>query len=844
MFGRLFGRSYCSTSAQAKQSSPESSSAILHTSDPPSDPDRSTSFIPVSSELPRHLREIVLPAPLLKDAFDPPRHMRIVVAQDPFSQSARTPLFDSHPSRDSSASSVRRNAFGSYSSMDSAEAGSYTSTTSNGSSRSISSHSPLEPALFPGPPPESPSFYRLVDHMFGNVPMSYKGASVKMRPLNTTESPDRKSFLVTKLFSVSTHEPPSVRYSAGATIADGVPIYPKIYVDSPSQSSFNDNAAPPGFLPAEHEWVPTPAAGDSLPVARSKGLFFAIGVIVSIPRDQQSLLSANWTAFSRALDEFARVVHAELQDAVLTQAARLRQCRSSVDGFSMPVTAQQLRISPLTTNENVRASAVRFIGRFASGLSVPRVRCGISKWDIWREEARRLDSILSNPEKKGSTYLEIILASFLGADTDWLETFGFVNPLFEDWKSKRVMIAPSRTIVTGDNHTTQRILYLLAAFLPAGASANQFVVHKSSPAASPGPCSLTSHKVGRAALDIPGRRQPLRLSMTHYDSHSNLQASSSVASYISSIWSQPSSVTTALTSSTMSAKDGLAISSEAAISDAVSYSSSSAELDLDADFFGPWDDVSGSPISVGCGPSSLPGSLTAAALGNMTVTSYDMRPRYSITSSSESGETILDVAISPHYADLRVPSLSSSVNRTRPSSGVKFDLPQLTSTSHTSSSSVDVTGISSFFHPEFKLQSCPAIEDGNVVLRALIEDSEYGQVPITQNSWTIVSRALVIDVDAKSVIVWNVLRRLSEDSCTLLQQVVKTAPVRGGCDLARMWDDERLSQTSTPSCNPNMPAKEIVENVLSEIIDAAGKHNLRTGISQMMLGSIAQELAI
>ncbi|KAK9427589.1 hypothetical protein V1505DRAFT_379707 [Lipomyces doorenjongii] len=844
MFGRLFGRSYCSTSAQVKQSSREPSSAI-HTSDYPSDANHSPSFLPASSELPRHLREIVLPAPLLQDAFDPPRHMRIIVAQDPFSQSPRTPLFDSHPSRDSSASSVRKNAFGSYSSMDSPEAGSYTSTTSNGSSRSISSSQPpQEPALFPGPPPESPSFYRLVDYMFGNVPMSYKGASVKMRPLNTTESPDRQSFLVTKLFSVSTHEPPSVRYSAGATIPDGVPVYPKIYVDSPSQASLNDNASPPSLLPSEHEWAPTPAAGDSLPIARSKGLFFAIGVIVSIPRDQQSLLSANWTAFSRALDEFARVVHAELQDAVLTQAARLRQCRSAVDDFPMPITAQQLRISPLATNESVRASALRFIGRFASGLSVPRVRCGISKWDVWREEARRLDGLLSNSEKNGSTYLEIILASFLGADTDWLETFGFVNPLFADWKSQRVMIPPSRTIVTGVNHTTQRILYLLAAFLPAGANVNPFVGHKSSPAASPGPGSLASHKIGRAALDIPGRRQPLRLSMSHYDSHSNLQASSSVASYISSIWSQPSSVTTALTSSTMSAKDGLPILSDAAISDVVSYSSSSAELDIDTDFFGPWDDVSGSPISVGCGSSSLPGSLMATGLGNMTVTSYDMRPRYSITSSSESGETILDVAISPHYADLRVPSLSSSVNRTRPSSGVKFDLPPLTSTSHPSSSSLDVTGISSYFHPEFKLQSCPAIADVNVVLRALIEDSEYGQVPITQNSWTIVSRALVIDVDAKNVVVWNVLRRLSEDSCTLLQQVVKSAPAGGGCDLARIWDDERLSQTSTPSCNPNMPAKEIVENVLSEIIDAAGEHNLRRGISQMMLGSIAQELAI
>ncbi|KAK9372300.1 uncharacterized protein V1513DRAFT_257190 [Lipomyces chichibuensis] len=839
MFGRLFGRSYCSTSVQTKQFSPESSSAIRYTTDLPSDSDPSR-----SSDLPIHLREIVLPAPLLQDAFDPPRHIRIVVAQDPFSQSARTPLFDSHPSRDSSPSIGRRNAFGSYSSMDSTEAGSYASTTSNGSSRSISSQPPQEHALFPGTPPESPSFHRLVDYMFGSVPMSYKGASVKMRPLNTTESPDRKSFLVTKLFSVSTHEPPSVRYSPGATIADGVPVYPKIYVGSPSQCSFNDDASPPSFLPAEHEWVPTPAAGDSLPVARSKGLFFAIGVIISIPRDQQSLLSANWTAFSRALDEFTRVVHAELQDAVLAQADRLRQGRSAMEGFPMPVTAQQLRISPLTTNESVRASAARFIARFASGLSVPRVRCGISKWEVWREEARRLDGLLSNSEKNGSTYLEIILASFLGADTDWLETFGFVNPLFADWSSKPVMLPPSRTIVTGDNQTTQRILYLLAAFLPAGASVNQFVLHKSSPAASPGPGPYASHKVGRAALDIPGRRQPLRLSTSHYDSHSNLQASSSVASYISSIWSQPSSVTTALTSSTMSAKDRLAISSDAAMSDAVSYSSSSAELDLDADFFGPWDDVSGSPISVGCGSSSLPRSLLGGAVGNMTVTSYDMRPRCSITSSSDSGETILDVAISPHYADLRVPSLSSSVNRTRPSSGVKFDLPPLTSTSQTSSSSVDVTGISSYFHPEFKLQSCPAIEDASVVLRALIEDSEYGQVAITQNSWTIVSRALVIDVDAKSVIVWNVLRRLSEDGRTLSQQVVKTTPLLGGCDLARMWDDERLSQSSTPSCNPNMPAKEIVENVLSEIIDAAGKHNLRKGISQMMLGSIAEELAI
>ncbi|KAJ8096735.1 hypothetical protein POJ06DRAFT_278865 [Lipomyces tetrasporus] len=835
MFSRLFGRSYSSTSAQGKQSSPETSSAIpprlsgLHC-----DPKHSPSFVSASPELLHHLRDIVLPAPLPQDAFDPARHMRIVVAQDPFSHSARSPLFDSHLSRD--PRTLRRNAFGSCSSTDSAEAGSYFSTTSDGSASSLATQ---EPSLLPGPPPESPSFYRLVDYMFGSVPMSYKGASVKMRSLNTTESSDRRSFLVTKLFSVSAREGPKVSYSSSAAIPDGVPVYPKIYVESESQSSFTRLDSNSSFLPAEHEWEPTPAPGDSLPFARSKGLFFAIGVIISIPRDYPSLLSANWTAFLRALDEFARVVHAELQSAVLSQAAQVRQCGSTMGGFSIPVTVQQLRLSPLTANESVRASALRFTTRFASGLSAPRVRCGISKWDVWREEARRLDDFLSSSENGCSTYLEAVLASFLGADTDWLETFGFVNPLFEGWRHKAIKIPPTRTIVAGDNNTAQRILYLLAAFLPAGTSRTPSVLHKSSPAASPGPGALASHKVSRGALDIPGGRQSLSVSMPLYDSHSNLHVSSSVTSYISSIWSQPSSVPTALTPSNMSAKDGSAISSDASISDAVSYSSSSAELDIDTDFFGPWDDVLGSPISIGGGSGLLP--------GNMTMTpSYDIRPRCSVTPGSGSGEAILDVAIPPRYADLRVPSLAISVNKGRPSSGVKFDLPQPTSTSISASlSSVDNTGISSFFHPEFKLQACTSIEeDASLVLRAIIEDAEYGQVPITLNAWTVVSRALVIDVDAKSVMVWNLLRRLSDDGCTLLQQVVKTMPVCGECNLARMWVDGRLSQESTPSYSQNLADREIVERVLSEIVDASGTQDLRMGINQMMLGPVIRDSAV
>ncbi|KAK9323280.1 hypothetical protein V1517DRAFT_104468 [Lipomyces orientalis] len=835
MFGRLFGRSYTSTSAQGKQSSPETSSAIpVDVSDLHGDQKHSPSYISASPELLHHLRDIVLPAPLPQDAFDPARHMRIVVAQDPFSHSARSPLFDSHLSRD--PRTLRRNAFGSYSSMDSTEAGSYVSTTSGGSA---SSNATQDISLFPGPPPESPSFYRLVDYMFGSVPMSYKGASVKMRRLNTTESSDRRSFLVTKLFSVSAREGPKVSYASSATIPDGVPVYPKIYAESASQLSFSRLDSTSSFLPAEHEWEPTPAPGDSLPFARSKGLFFAIGVIISIPRDYPYLLSANWTAFSRALDEFARVVHAELQSAVLSHA-QLRQCGSAMDGFSIPLTAQQLRISPLTANERVRASALRFTTRFASGLSAPRVRCGISKWDVWREEARRLDDLFSSSENDCSTYLETVLASFLGADTDWLETFGFVNPLFEGCRHKSIKTPPTRTIVAGDNRIAQRILYLLAAFLPAGASRNPSVLLKSSPAVSPGPSFLASHNVSRGALDIPGGRQSLCMSMPLYDSHSNLHISSSVASYISSIWSRPSSVTTALTPSNLSAQDGSAISPDASISDAVSYSSSSAELDIDTDFFGPWDDVSGLPISVGGGSASMTGSLP----GNATMTSsYDTRPRCSVTPGSRSGEAILDVAVPPRYADLRVPSLAISVNKKRSSSGVKFDLAQPTSTC--SASSVDDTGIPSFFHPEFKLQACSSTEeDTSLVLRAIIEDAEYGRVPITLNSWTVVSRALVIDVDTKSVMVWNLLRRLSDDGTKLLQQVVKTVPVCRGCDLARMWVDERLSQACTPSYSPNLAARELVEQILSDIVDAAGTQDLRMGISQMMLGPGTQDLAV
>ncbi|KAK9367342.1 hypothetical protein V1509DRAFT_610800 [Lipomyces kononenkoae] len=837
MFGRLFGRSHCSTPTQVTQTSPEYTSAIPPASETSADFNHSSLFIPTSPELPHHLREIVLPAPLLPDVFDPVRHIRIVVAQDPFIHISRIPLFDSHASSDSTASSLRGYAFGS-SSVDSTEHGSYASTMSSDSLRNSSSHSAPEPALFAGPPPEAPSFYRLVDYMFGNVPMSYRGASVKMRELNTPESADRRSILVTKLFSVNTERPRGSRYSAGTLIPDGAPVYPKTNFEAPIGSTFTSNTSMPSILPAEHEWVPTPAPGDSLPISRSKGLFFAIGVIVSVPRNQQSLLSANWNAFSRALDELARVVHAELQGAVMIQTAQLRQCRCPADGSPVTAAAQQLRFPPLTTNENVRASALRFVRRFASGLSVPRVRCGISRWDIWREEARRLNELLPTSANKSHTYLETILTSFLGADTEWLEMFGFVNPLFEE----RVINPPTRTIVTGNNQISQRILYLLAAFLPPGASANPSVLHRSS-AASHGPGSHT--KVHRGALDIPGRGQPLRASLSNYDydGQSNLQVSPSVASYISSIWSHPSSATTALTSSTLSAKDGLAISTDDLHVDSASYSSSSADLDNEMEFFGPWDDISGSPICIGYGAASVPASLTAA-MGNITMTSYDMQPGTSITPSSDSGEMILDVPISPRYAELRVPSLSTCVNRTRPYSGVKFDLPLLTSTStsNMTSASVDVTGMSSFFHPEFKLQSCPSIDDENAVIRCLVEDAEYGQMPITQASWTVVSRALVIDVDAKSVTVWKVMRRLAEDSGQLLQHMVKTAPADSGFDLARMWNDELLWQKAPLSYNPNMAAKEKVERVLTEICDSAGKNNLRIGVSQMMLGTSTVEL--
>ncbi|KAK9469117.1 hypothetical protein V1512DRAFT_258638 [Lipomyces arxii] len=852
MFGRIFGRSesldlvntqnsvptlhlpgqYESFDLQPQNVSTRSSASSISSSSP--------------GELPQQLREILIPASLEPNALNSTCHMRVVVAQDPFCQAVRAPLFDSHPTAENTQTSdLKRGNLNSFPAH---------ATSETDSCSSISPSNGLIPnqhnqPVFPTPSPDAPSFYRLVDYMFGNVPMAYKGTGVKMRPLNVGDSSERLSFLISKLFSISPHDRSRFVYSADSDVPEGLSPYPKIKLNSSSTPfGLHASGSTASALPTECSWDPLPAPGDSLPVPQGKGVFFAIGVVVSVHKDDQYLLTSNWSAFSRSLDEFARVIYAQLQEVLISQHAQTVQCGSP--DSTTHLLLQHFRIPPayLQGNEEVRMSALRFFNRFCDGQSIPRIRSGMGKWDIWAEESRRLDELFTHSNKGLPSFLKRALTSFLGAHLDWLETFGFTKPLLD----RHTASIPIRTIVVGDKQTSQRILFLFAAFLRVDDVTPQL---KSSQTASLSTSS--SIRLARDAWDIPALRHPPRVSS---NARMSLNLGSSSTSYISSLWSQPSSIKTPLTAANMFTREVTSSGSSISDSISVSCSSTTAEMDNDADFFGPWEDISGSSPLTMATVNALSGSARFSsadntlnvAMGSVTMTSYDVKPKFTVP---ESAPVVMEVAIPARYADLRLPSLSGSIGRIRPYSNVKFDCAPV-SMSPTDTMPKNLIGNgNSLFHPEFQIQSCCGpIDDGTLekcITRSLIEDAEYGGIVLPHpmpekefSEWTVVSRALIVDVDHHHIQVWSVVRKFAKDKRSIMQKVVKSEPLvalDGTIDLTNMWTAEESGLewlSATRSATANSISRERVEKVLHEFVDFAGKSSecLRLALNRVLIG--------
>ncbi|KAK9453304.1 hypothetical protein V1511DRAFT_462804 [Dipodascopsis uninucleata] len=678
MIAKLFGRKGSSYSSQQHARSTQRESENRHA--------KSASGLP---------HDLVMNPPLHSNAFDPARHLRIYIAQDPLVDKTKIPLFDSHykPPRATTISSIPHNG-----ANDSFLAG-------------------LTPDRFPEPvfrdqPPHTVAFTRLLDLMFGSVPMSYKGTSTKIMTLSSSD--DRCVVLVTKLFAVGLHHGPKYTYTDNSYVPSQDFIYPHVRQEAdPDQSPLcSSSSTGSSALPAEHGWAPVSAPGDSLPEIRGRALFFALGIVVSLPRDKPNLISTQWNLFSRAIDDLARIAFLKIQSEVL---AKREMMTSAYSNISVPVALQNIRIAPtvLQSDSDLQMSAASFADRFVKSMTVPRLKHNTensNKWAFWRSEATAVSNLLSDlspRQQDGQTFLETLLASFLCTNTESPE------------------LPSTRTVIIGSSAIANRILFLVSSFL-------------SSPDSVPRSPVVTLAARGRYGLDIPG---------VSFSGHSQLLS----GSYISSIWSSQSALS--------STPDGSVMESATSLS---STSSSASTLDdNDCDFFGSWEDTlpqlsattnCGSPFSTATTP----------------ITSFNVRPKYTVTRLSDN-TSVLDVALPPRYADVRVPSLSSTIP------GQSF---------------VSSVKLSPAFHPDFRVQAADSTSaTENRIYRALCEDADYSNTCLRPNVPTVVARTIVASIQSLKVEIWSLSRTLlSNGQCE--QKIIKrNANAIPEWNISRLWVD-------------------------------------------------------
>ena len=116
------------------------------------------------------------------------------------------------------------------------------------------------------------------------------------------------------------------------------------------------------------------------------------------------------------------------------------------------------------------------IQRLALGLRIPHVVTGQGRWGIWREEARSVGRWGGGKEHK--FFFFNLLTAFLGNHTEWLSA---LSPSWYRHRRRQQHRRPTsaedhalrhRTIIVSkDKMAARRLIFLLAAFLPASSTA-------------------------------------------------------------------------------------------------------------------------------------------------------------------------------------------------------------------------------------------------------------------------------------------------------------------------------------------------------------------------------------
>lgn len=147
----------------------------------------------------------------------------------------------------------------------------------------------------------------------------------------------------------------------------------------------------------------------------------------------------------------------------------------------------------LLDNRHISAEVDAAKTRIVAGIRASRVTTGQNRWPIWREEARWVAKWAGGREQ--GFFFFNLLTGFLATHTDWLQALSppsYRRRHFFQQRSKveEDSLVPARTVIVSDNKiAARRLVFLLAAFLPASQQLPGIRAHRPSTPASLGTLS-------------------------------------------------------------------------------------------------------------------------------------------------------------------------------------------------------------------------------------------------------------------------------------------------------------------------------------------------------------------
>ncbi|KAL3426042.1 hypothetical protein PVAG01_02833 [Phlyctema vagabunda] len=179
--------------------------------------------------------------------------------------------------------------------------------------------------------------------------------------------------------------------------------------------------------------------------------------------------------------------------------------------------------------------------RIVHGIKANQVVTGQGRWGIWREQARLVGKWAGSKEE--GFFFFNLLTGFLGNHTEWLQALGpswYRRRHYQQQRSSRDedISLPARTIIVSDNKmSARRLIFLLAAFLPANQQLPHTRLHRPSTSASFGGYSQSppNHSVPRLREESLRHKINKRTSTTARSTHSRTASFANQASPVNGL---------------------------------------------------------------------------------------------------------------------------------------------------------------------------------------------------------------------------------------------------------------------------------------------------------------------